>query len=61
MAGPLSRRFIVSPNLYSALQFQRRTLGHLSAVYCLLFDYSGRYIITVSVSRVSEWKNGINT
>lgn len=25
---------------------QRRTLGHLSAVYCVLFDRSGKYIIT---------------
>ncbi|EEZ97170.1 Bromodomain and WD repeat-containing protein 3-like Protein [Tribolium castaneum] len=46
ISGPISRRWVVAPKLYSGLQFQRRTLGHLSAVYCLLFDYSGRYIIT---------------
>ncbi|XP_047518570.1 bromodomain and WD repeat-containing protein 3 isoform X1 [Pieris napi] len=28
------------------LQLQRRTLGHLSAVYCLVFDCTGKYIIT---------------
>ncbi|CAH0403786.1 unnamed protein product [Chilo suppressalis] len=31
------------------LQLQRRTLGHLSAVYCLVFDCTGRYVVTVSV------------
>lgn len=31
------------------LQLQRRTLGHLSAVYCLVFDPTGRYVITVSI------------
>ncbi|XP_077290896.1 bromodomain and WD repeat-containing protein isoform X2 [Arctopsyche grandis] len=31
---------------YGSLQLQRKTLGHLSAVYCVLFDRSGRYIIT---------------
>jgi bromodomain and WD repeat domain-containing protein 1/3 len=53
ISGPVSRRWVVSPKLYSSLQFQRRTLGHLSAVYCLLFDYSGRYIITVSLGSIA--------
>lgn len=48
ISGPISRKFTVNPKMYSALQFQRRTLGHLSAVYCLLFDHSGGHIITVS-------------
>lgn len=47
--GPMYRRFIVTPRLYSCQQLQRETLGHLSAVYCLLFDHTGRYIVTVSV------------
>lgn len=33
--------------MLSGLQLQRRTLGHLSAVYCLVFDCTGRYVITV--------------
>ncbi|XP_076257590.1 bromodomain and WD repeat-containing protein [Rhynchophorus ferrugineus] len=45
-AGPFSRHRAVRPKLYSEIQNQRITLGHLSAVYCLLFDHSGRYIIT---------------
>lgn len=34
--------------LLAGLQLQRRTLGHLSAVYCLAFDCTGRYVVTVS-------------
>lgn len=47
MSGPTTRSLAISPYRYSNLQMQRRTLGHLSAVYCLLFDRSGRYIVTV--------------
>ncbi|KAM3955791.1 LOW QUALITY PROTEIN: bromodomain and WD repeat-containing protein [Aphomia sociella] len=32
--------------MLAGLQLQRRTLGHLSAVYCLVFDCTGRYVIT---------------
>lgn len=49
IAGPLQRRQAVPTRLYSKQQLFSRTLGHLSAVYCLLFDRSGRYVITVSV------------
>lgn len=31
---------------YSKLQMYRHTLGHLSAVYCVLYDRTGRYVIT---------------
>ncbi|KAJ8937367.1 hypothetical protein NQ314_011913 [Rhamnusium bicolor] len=46
VSGPLSRHRAISPRLYSSIQIQRITIGHLSAVYCLLFDHSGKYIIT---------------
>ncbi|KAF5301599.1 hypothetical protein FQR65_LT08904 [Abscondita terminalis] len=46
MSGPATRNLVVGPNRYSNIQLQRRTLGHLSAVYCLLFDRTGRYIVT---------------
>lgn len=49
ISGPLQRRQAVPTRLYSKQQLFCRTLGHLSAVYCLLFDRSGRYVITVSV------------
>lgn len=32
--------------MLAGLQLQRRTLGHLSAVYCLVFDCTGRYVCT---------------
>ncbi|XP_038221099.1 PH-interacting protein [Zerene cesonia] len=32
--------------LLRGLQLQRRTLGHLSAVYCLVFDSTGKYVVT---------------
>lgn len=49
VSGPVSRHRAITPNLYSAMQNQRITIGHLSAVYCLLFDHSGKYIITVNI------------
>nr|XP_029722575.1 PH-interacting protein-like [Aedes albopictus] len=45
-AGPLIRQQAVPTSFYSKQTLQRRTLGHLSAVYCVLFDRSGKYIIT---------------
>ncbi|XP_058119125.1 bromodomain and WD repeat-containing protein 3 [Anopheles coustani] len=45
-AGPLTRRQAVPTNFYTKQTLQRRTLGHLSAVYCVLFDRTGKYIIT---------------
>ncbi|CAB3245434.1 unnamed protein product [Arctia plantaginis] len=34
------------PRMLASLNLQRRTLGHLSAVYCVVFDCTGRYVIT---------------
>ncbi|KAK7871917.1 hypothetical protein R5R35_009722 [Gryllus longicercus] len=45
-SGPVSRRLAVSSKLYSKQQLFCRSLGHLSAVYCLLFDRTGRYVIS---------------
>lgn len=45
-AGPITRRLVVTPCFYSKLDLIRTTLGHLTAVYCVLFDRSGKYIIT---------------
>lgn len=44
--GPIVRRLAVSSCLYEKLSLLRRTLGHLSAVYCVLFERSGKYILT---------------
>lgn len=48
LSGPQPRRLTVPSQLYNNLQLLRKTLGHLSAVYCVLFDRTGRYIATVS-------------
>lgn len=52
MSGKSARSLMVGPNRYKNLQLQRKTLGHLSAVYCLLFDRSGKYLITVNLPLV---------
>ncbi|XP_044761682.1 bromodomain and WD repeat-containing protein 1 [Coccinella septempunctata] len=44
--GAIPRSKFIMPKMYTALQVQRRTLGHLSAVYCLVFDSTGKYILT---------------
>lgn len=48
-SGPLTRKLAIPTSFYSKQSLLRRTLGHLSAVYCVLFDRSGKYIITVSI------------
>lgn len=45
-SGPLTRKLAISNKFYGKKQLLRRTLGHLSAVYCVLFDRTGRYIVT---------------
>ncbi|XP_072401421.1 bromodomain and WD repeat-containing protein 3 isoform X1 [Diabrotica undecimpunctata] len=46
ISGPLTRHRTITPKLFTSMQIQRTTVGHLSSVYCLLFDHSGKYIIT---------------
>ncbi|EGI63952.1 PH-interacting protein [Acromyrmex echinatior] len=45
-SGPLSRTQAIPTRFYSKMKLYRHTLGHLSAVYCVLFDRTGTYIIT---------------
>ncbi|KAJ2938628.1 hypothetical protein O0L34_g11956 [Tuta absoluta] len=45
-AGARGGEALMSPRMLSSLQLQRRTLGHLSAVYCVVFDRTGRYVLT---------------
>ncbi len=52
-SGPLVRRQAIPPSFYNKQELLRRTLGHLSAVYCVLFDRTGQYILTVSISHKS--------
>ncbi|XP_020710625.2 PH-interacting protein isoform X2 [Athalia rosae] len=45
-SGPLIRRQALPTRFYSKMQLYRHTLGHLSAVYCVLYDRTGKYIMT---------------
>ncbi|KAK9511582.1 hypothetical protein O3M35_000212 [Rhynocoris fuscipes] len=45
-SGPCSRRHAISTRLYSRTHLLNRTLGHLSAVYCLLYDRTGKFVVT---------------
>ncbi|KAH8382855.1 hypothetical protein KR009_005611, partial [Drosophila setifemur] len=44
--GQVRRKLLVPTDLYRKTKLLRRTVGHLSSVYCVLFDRTGRYIIT---------------
>lgn len=42
---------LVQTYVFQQMGMACNTLGHLSAVYCVLFDMSGRYIFTVRINR----------
>lgn len=44
--GPVRRKLVIPTSLYGKTRLLRRTVGHLSSVYCVLFDRTGQYIIT---------------
>lgn len=44
--GPLIRKQAIPTSFYNKITLLRQTLGHLSAVYCVLFDRSGKHIVT---------------
>ena len=46
-SGPLSQRQLLPSKCYDRFTRHRRLLGHLSSVYCVSFDRTGRYIFTV--------------
>ncbi|EDO38859.1 predicted protein, partial [Nematostella vectensis] len=46
LSGPAVKRQLAQPNVYVKQSMHRRILGHLSAVYCVLFDRTGQCIIT---------------
>ena len=58
ISGGLNGKHIRSNSLYSKLAQMTRALGHLSAVYCVAFDRTGQFIITV---RYSLWRKYVNS
>ena len=56
MQGSCLRRHLSTERLLCRTQLLKRTLGHLSAVYCCLFDRSGFCVITGADDRlVKVW------
>lgn len=53
-SGPFNRKHMMAGCLFKNIQQLGLTQGHLSAVYCVLFDSSGRYIFTVSTVLLYE-------
>ncbi len=47
LIGRLRTENVIQPELFRSVSIHKRILGHLSAVYCVTFDRTGRYIITV--------------
>ncbi|XP_045122866.1 bromodomain and WD repeat-containing protein 3-like isoform X2 [Portunus trituberculatus] len=46
VGATLRRSHVLNNKFFSRMQLCLRSIGHLSAVYCMLFDRTGRYIIT---------------
>lgn len=47
ISGSVDKRYLLPVSKFSNVEFHGRVLGHLTAVYCVCFDTSGRYIATV--------------
>lgn len=47
LTGSVDQNSSAPSKLYGRIQLFNRALGHLSAVYCVLFDRTGQYIFTV--------------
>ena len=48
MIGSMKASEVFQPELLKSINNHKRILGHLSAVYCVCFDRTGRYILTVN-------------
>ena len=42
----INPQILIQPEFYKTCNTYKRILGHLSAVYCVCFDRTGRYILT---------------
>ena len=60
MCGIASVRHIRPSSCYGKMSPLSKALGHLSAVYCVLFDRTGDFIITVSIQHVVTGKLNVN-
>lgn len=46
IVGRMKTENIIQPEVFKCVNIHKRILGHLSAVYCVKFDRTGKYIIT---------------
>ena len=46
--GNLNTNSIVQPEIFRSVNLHKRSWVHLSQVYCVCFDRSGLYVLTVS-------------
>lgn len=53
--GSYRLRLLVPTAVYQHMKMHKRILGHLSSVYCVTFDRTGRRIFTVSLRFTSCW------
>lgn len=44
LQGTINYKHVVTNKFYSRIQLYFRSVGHLSAVYCMLFDRTGKYV-----------------
>lgn len=53
--GSYRLRQLVPTAVYQHMKMHKRILGHLSSVYCVTFDRTGRRIFTVRKQLVTLW------
>lgn len=50
LCGSAQQRTVMPAKSYAKLNLLFKALGHLTAVYCVAFDRTGDYLMTVSLS-----------
>lgn len=54
MIGSIDPLLLRQPEMLQSMTKHKRILGHLSAVYCVCFDRTGRYILTVTFFKIND-------
>jgi hypothetical protein len=55
MIGSIDPLLLRQPEMLQSMNKHKRILGHLSAVYCVCFDRTGRYILTVTFFKINNF------
>jgi bromodomain and WD repeat domain containing protein 1/3 len=56
----ITPQMLIQPEFYKTCNTYKRILGHLSAVYCVCFDRTGRYILTGADDNLIKIWNAID-